>query len=181
MGRANGVNGPFVSQVDFPQSVSINIPGQLAAGVSMRPSRRLWFVVEATHVRYSELGQAVTPVIAHDLVTDKDFRIADGTEVHAGGELALGGERTPVFVRAGLLSVPNHRLEFVGNVQPGGTITAAAAQRANAIERSVFNLGPHDDDVRGTFGGGIAVGRHASIDMAYVWKRQLLLSLGLGL
>lgn len=130
------------------------------------------------HVRYSELSRELTPFRSHDIVTTNDFRISDATEVHVGGELNVGSDSTAVFLRAGVFTSPDHRLKFVGNVQPGPTITPVQAQRVNVFERSVFNLGDDDTEVRATFGGGIGVGRYGQVDVAYVWKRQFVVSLG---
>jgi hypothetical protein len=175
---ASGINGPLVSQPGFPAPVTVNTPDQITAGVSWRPYPRTLLTLSAAHITYSELARQLTPVRAHDFVTSADFRVRDVTELHLGGEFNAGSDSRPLFLRAGMFTNPNHRLEFIGDVQPGATITAGQAQRGNAIERSVFNLGPHDDDVRGTFGAGIRLGRHASVDAAYVWKQQFLLSLG---
>lgn len=177
-GRQRGENGPLVSQTGFPTSTSLNVPDRLSAGVAVRPHRRMLVAFDAAHTTYSELAKGLTPVIGHDLVTASDFQINDGTELHLGGELNIGSDNNPVFLRAGVFTIPDHRLRFVGNVQPGANITAAQAQRINVIERSVFNLGKHETEVKGTFGGGFALGRHFQTDVAYVWKERFVVSLG---
>jgi long-subunit fatty acid transport protein len=180
-GRLSGVNQPLASEDGFPTRISLNIPDRLSAGVSVRPHARLMLAFDATHITYSDLAKGLTPVFAHDLVSGDDYAISNGTELHGGGEFNVGSDAKPVFLRAGVFTNPDHRLQFVGTVRPGADITPAQAQRTNAIEAAVFNLGNHDTQVAGTVGVGLALGRHAQADAAYVWKQKLVVSLSLGL
>jgi hypothetical protein len=177
-GRQRGNNGPFASQIGFPKTVTLNLPDQASAGVALRPHSRLLVALDGAYVRHSELARNLTPVIGFDLVTASDFKIDDVLELHLGAELNLGSDSRPLFVRAGVFSNPDHRLQYVGNVQPGAVITAAQAQRINVIERSVFNLGTGGTEVKGTIGGGLTLGRHGQVDVAYVWNRRFVVSLG---
>ena len=176
--RPRGVNGPLVSQDGFPKQISLNVPDQVSAGVALRPHPRVFLVFDTTYIKYSALAKGLTPIRSRDLLTGNDFKISDATEVHFGGELNVASNKNPVFLRAGVFTNHDHSLRFVGNVQPGGDVTPAQAQRTNAIERSVFNLGKHETTVTGTFGGGFVVGQHGQVDVAYVWKQQLVVSLG---
>ena len=93
----------------------------------------------------------------------------------------MTSDRNPVLLRAGVFTNHDHSLRFAGTVQSGSSITAAQAQRINVYERSVFNLGQHGTELKGTFGGGFAVGRRGAVDAAYVWKERFVISLGIHL
>lgn len=162
----------------FAATVSVNVPRQLTGGVALRPQPWLLLGVDVARVAYSALEKDLTPIIAHDLVTAGDFGIRDATELHAGVEFT-GGNKAPVFLRAGFFTDHDHSLRYTGRVQPGGAVTADQALRTNVYEGSVFNLGSHHTHVIGTFGGGVALGGCLQIDAAYVWKQQFVLSTGL--
>jgi long-chain fatty acid transport protein len=162
----------------FSAPVSLHVPHQLTAGVALRPHRRLLLAVDAARIAYSDLEKGLTPIIAHDLVTARDFTISDATEVRVGGEFNVASRQNPILVRGGLFTNHDHSLRYVGDVQPHGEVTADQALRINVYERSVFNLGKHDTQITGTFGGGLAVGRHLQVDGAYVWKQQFVVSTG---
>lgn len=175
-GRQRGANGPLVSQVGFPKAISIDIPDEISAGLAVHPHWRITLAFDAARIGYSSLGKGVVPIIGFDLIGADEFHISDGNEVRLGGEFNIASERNPVFLRGGVSTIPDHRLKFVGDVQPGPTITAAQAQRINVLERSAFNVGRDQTDVRGTFGGGFAIGRNGLVDIGYVWRRELVVS-----
>ena len=180
-GRAGAMvreQGALVSQPGFPKPISVNVPDQVRGGVTVRPHPRLRLAFDGTYITYSDLSRDLTPIIGHELLTADDFTINDAAEVHLGGELNVTSDRNPVWLRAGVFTNPDHRLRFVGNVQPGGNIMPPQAQRINALERARFNLGNDDLEVKGTLGGGMAIGPRLQADMAYVWKEQFVLSVG---
>ncbi len=172
--------GPLLPASGFPKQISLDIPDQISAGVELRPHRRIIAVFEGTYVRYSDLARGLTAVVAHDVLKSSDFQIDDAGEIHLGSEVNVGSDRNPVWLRGGVLTVADHRLRFVGDVQSGGNLTPAQSQRINSLERARFNLGAHDTDLTGTVGAGIALGPRLSADVAYVWRKRLIVSVGAG-
>jgi hypothetical protein len=98
------------------------------------------------------------------------FSIDDATEVHFGGEYNLMTGNNPVFVRAGVFTDPNHTTHF----NPSSSVSTTINQYYTAV----YNSLPRDTQVRGTVGGGIAIGPRVQIDAAYVHKKEFVASTG---
>lgn len=156
-------NGQFQTFDDFPKPVSINVPDRVGAGVAVRPHSRLIIVADVVHIGYSSLAENVTLVFDVPGATAQNYEINDTTEVHAGAEFAL---MRSVFVRGGLYTNPDHSVRF----NPG------TDEETNAGETAINNLARRDTQVKGTFGGGFAIGRYLQADLAYVWKKELVAS-----
>jgi len=98
---------------------TFEIPSQIGAGLSIRPTSGVTLNGDVVRVQYDRLLQNFTPgafcaigmcVPAGQL----GFRIANATEVHLGGEWAFLGAKIPFALRAGWWHDPAHSLEYRG-------------------------------------------------------------------
>ena len=166
---AGSTNRPLVQSTNFPKSFDLSVPDHFGFGVAVRPTSRLVIAADAVRTNYSSLSKNTTLVFIGSATTPTsgDYVTPDVTEVHVGGEYnvyQLMGN--PIFVRGGLFTNPAHLVTYVGSVDA----------ETNAAERAKYNLLPRSDEVRGTFGAGIAIGPRAQIDAAYVVGKEFVLS-----
>ena len=95
------------------------------------------------------------------------FTVDDATEVHFGAEYNIVTGNHPVFLRAGLYTNPDHTIHFSKTIPDNVS---------NSLYNAIYNLLPRDTEVKGTFGGGIAIGPRYQIDLAYVWNKEFVAS-----
>ena len=150
--------------------VEINVPDRIGLGVSARPTPRLTVAFDAVRINYSKLAKNFTIIFGRESLTSSNFAINDVTEIHAGGEYtlfdSLKGLNAPVLVRAGVFTNPAHRVQFI----PGSN------SATNDFQSAVFNTGTAETQVKGTIGAGLVFSRRVQMDLAYVWKQDVVLS-----
>lgn len=163
------VNSDLEVVAGFPKTVSINVPDRVGVGVSFRPNPRLLAAVDIVRIGYSSLAKDFTLIFNDDAFDEDNFEVDDVTEFHAGAEYLLVPGDKRLFVRAGLFTSPDHRTRFLPSGIPEDDDSEAAK----------YNLLPRDTDVVGSIGAGIAVGPRFQFDLAYVFGREFVASLGL--
>ncbi len=158
----------LASALSFP----FKIPDRAGLGVKVQPQRRMLFAFDVVRIFYSQTSKripfflgALTDAIRFNVdladvpeALDRFFTIEDKTEVHAGGEINVGGARLPIFLRYGVFTNPNHRPRFIGRI--GHPIV-------DAIQDATFNVGNFNRTTGLTFGAGFNT-RHLQADAAYV-------------
>jgi long-subunit fatty acid transport protein len=153
-----------------PATLSINVPDRFGFGVAVHPNSRLLIGADVVRINYSSLAKDFLITIDFNNVLPNLFSIDDATEVHFGGEYNLMTGNNPVFVRAGVFTDPNHTTHF----NPSSSVSTTINQYYTAV----YNSLPRDTQVRGTVGGGIAIGPRVQIDAAYVHKKEFVASTG---
>jgi long-chain fatty acid transport protein len=141
------------------QAGVFRVPDTLAFGASFRSGSSLLAAVEVTHVWYSRLRE--------DFVTDQarasnrqySFTIDDVTEIHGGVQYAVPRWRGIPRFRGGLWFDPDHSVQF----------TPDPSRPADALfdERLTVALSKGRNQVHGTGGLGLTLGRHLEFNAAF--------------
>ncbi|MBN2134713.1 MAG: outer membrane protein transport protein [Acidobacteria bacterium] len=105
-----------------PIDVPINLPDRFGAGIAFRPTDRLVILADVIMTQYSQITEHVTAKfntfqdawIARGEDVSDYIQTDDTTEIHAGIEYAVVTGETPVFVRGGVFTNPNHRPYYSG-------------------------------------------------------------------
>ncbi len=171
----NGVNLPVVQGTGFPVPVSIDVPDRLGFGLSLRPGARWVFAFDATRIQYSSLVKDFALIFGQATLNTNQYTIADVTEAHAGAEISLSAGRTPIFLRAGIFTNPNHAIEFHG----ASTVLTQDARDNELTQTAIYNLLERQTEVRGTVGAGFAFGQRMQLDFAYVIDSEFVVSAGI--
>ena len=96
---------PFSSTSTTPQP--FKIPDSFGGGISYRP-KDLWVLLaDVVHITYSDLTATITNQESGETEIQ---RANDGTEFHAGTEYILFLKDTPISLRAGIFTDPDHDL-----------------------------------------------------------------------
>lgn len=160
---------PLIEDFGFPKDVSINVPNRIGVGVAYRPVPRLLVGVDAVRIGYSSLVEDFTLIFDYGVLTGDEYTIDDVTEVHVGAEYNVITGSSPVFIRAGFFTNPNHSVRFNGTAPP-------LDQDPVDVESAVNNSLPRKAERRGTVGAGFALGLNFQVDLAYVIGRDFVAS-----
>ncbi len=145
-------------------SVDMNLPDRFGAGLAFRPMDELVVVFDVISVMYSQITENV--VTNYGLTTRGDevttLATDDVMEIHFGVEYAILG-KTPLFLRAGFFTNPNHRPYYTGN---------------DVLEQFYWNLLDYSTEINETelgftFGLGAVLGKNIQIDAAYLMSDSL--------
>lgn len=128
--RATSMVGPgFVQDPVVLSNVKFNVPDSFGAGLSFRPSDFLVLNLDVNRVQYSELSEGMQSLFySQDEDGNKIFndpsvlQVADGTEVHFGGEYTFVQFAHPFSVRAGIWHDPGHTLRYKGAPPADGSL-----------------------------------------------------------
>jgi hypothetical protein len=179
-GKQFSGTSPSGTAIAFPAVLSLHVPSRFGAGVAVRPPQaasRLLLVFDVSRIKYSDLAKDFVVTNSFSSVLPESFTVKDKTEIHAGGEYNLLTGKNPVFVRGGLFTSPDHRLQFAATAASPVTI-AGTCDRTCAIATYTdqFNLLPQKTRVFGTIGGGIVLGPHLQLDASYVGTKEFVTS-----
>jgi long-subunit fatty acid transport protein len=98
--------GDGYSREDSRTLQSIRFPDVTGLGLAWRPIERLTLAVDANRITYSDLSPRIEPGTGTGTIE----KIDDKTDYHVGLEYTLlaGSDQTPVSLRAGYYSDPDH-------------------------------------------------------------------------
>jgi long-chain fatty acid transport protein len=139
-------SGPFFGDSfttdPTPEEVRYEIPDAFSGGIAVRPTDRWLLSGEVTWIKYSVLSPS-----AETLADNPDTleAIDDGVEVHFGTEYTFLSGQTPISIRAGVFTDPDH----------DGQKGLDAKQ------------------VHGTFGAGFVVGGRLQVDFAANFAKRV--------
>jgi long-subunit fatty acid transport protein len=157
---------PLIDVAGWPKQISIDVPDRFGLGIAVRPHPRITAAIDFVRIAYSDLTRNLTVLLNENQVSKNDYIANDATEIHVGGEWLIRTGPQSVFVRGGVIRNPYHGTVFLG--VPDVT--------TNAIQSGLFNLNSREDDLRGTLGAGLVVGSRVQVDVAYVWRREVVAS-----
>jgi long-chain fatty acid transport protein len=168
-----GTNQPLTTVANFPAPVQINVPDHFGAGVAIRPNTRLLIAADAVRMNYSSLSKNTAVIFQVGSVQGTEYVTPDVTELHLGAEYNVFNmmQKFPVFVRAGVYTNPNHLVTYTPI--PATAINAASV---NASEIAKYNLLPREDETRGTVGVGFVFTTRFQVDVAYVFRKEVVAS-----
>jgi long-chain fatty acid transport protein len=126
--------GDLLASGPTPESVRYEVPDAFSGGIAVRPTDRWVLSGEVTWIKYSVLSPTQAELDDDDTLE----KIDDGVEVHFGTEYTFLSGRTPISVRAGVFTDPDH----------DGQKLLDAKQ------------------VHGTFGAGFVLGGRLQVDFA---------------
>jgi hypothetical protein len=162
---------------DPPTTGAFRVPHTFAFGISARATPALIVSGEVTRIQYSRLVDSF--VIDQARVTGRQdsFTIDDGTELHAGAQLAVRRQAgAPVRVRGGIWYDPDHSVRF----EPLSAGTPTNALDRLFDERLSAALSKRGGQLHGTAGVGLTLSPrfefNGGVDAA---SRNLLLSASL--
>jgi long-chain fatty acid transport protein len=164
-------NQPLVNVAGSPFTVPINVPNRFGFGAAFRPTSRLLATFDFVRIGYSSLANNFVVVFDSPAITGNQFSIPNVVEAHFGGEYLLRTNGTPIYLRAGVFTSPDHSTVFTPT-------TPAANVDFSASEVATYNLLPRKTTVAGTVGAGFVFGKHSQLDLAYVGTREFVVSLG---
>jgi hypothetical protein len=90
----------------------LHTPDSYGVGISFRPAEPWTLLVDAVRIEYSDLLDGYQGGLNRISfpAEDEEFTVDDGTEVHAGVERIFLAGTTPVALRFGAWSDPDHRI-----------------------------------------------------------------------
>lgn len=153
--------GTFLSDV----TLTLDIPDRFGAGIAFRPFDELVIIADVVMTQYSQTtNNGVATYSDSDLGIYRGDDISnlyetdDTTEIHVGAEYALMAGKTPIFLRAGFFTNPDHRPQYKGS---------------DLGELLRWNLVDYSDQIKETeigitFGIGTVINSKLQIDGAYV-------------
>ncbi len=172
-------NRPLIADTTVGGALSFKVPDRFGVGTKFRPVSRLLLALDVVRIFYSQTGDKL-PKGLEDLeklfpktVSRRDILIKDGTEIHFGGELNVGTEKVPVFLRTGVFTNPNHQQRFFGKTDLRQRIVDSQGQFLGRIFlddilNAQFNIGDHTTKTGITLGAGISILKRLQADVAYV-------------
>jgi long-chain fatty acid transport protein len=163
-------NQPLVNVAGSPFTVPINVPNRFGFGAAFRPTSRLLATFDFVRIGYSSLANNFVVVFDSPAITSSQFSIPNVVEAHFGGEYLLRTSGTPIYIRAGVFTAPDHSTVFTPT-------TPAASVDFSASEVATYNLLPRKTTVAGTVGAGFVFGKRSQLDLAYVGTREFVVSL----
>ncbi len=83
------------------------IPDSFGGGVSYRPQDRWVLLADVVHITYSDLATIIVDEITGEPQT---LHADDATEFHAGTEYTMFLKDTPILIRGGIFTDPDHDL-----------------------------------------------------------------------
>jgi len=158
-------NQPLQNVTGFPADVVFNVPDRFGGGIAVRPHPRVVVAFDTLYVRYSELTRDLAIVIstATPGLDASDYAAKNAIEYHAGAEVSVRAGRYPAFIRGGAFVVPDHKMRWVGTVNP----------ELDLVSNALFNLGSDDPEKGWTGGVGVGVAGRLQIDAALVKSDSL--------
>ncbi len=124
----------------------LHIPDSYGVGLSFRPADPWTILIDVVEIEYSDLMDGFLTGLNRITFpeTNLDFTVDDGTEVHLGIEKIFLSGTTPVAIRFGAWSDPDHRIraeratnEFASLFPEGERVTHYTAGFGMTVKQSI--------------------------------------------
>jgi len=144
----------------------LHLPDSYGAGISFRPAESWTILLDLVEVQYSDLLDGYVAGLNRLSFPDSEaeFTVDDGTEVHLGLEKIFLGGKTPIALRLGAWSDPDHRIRAAA-----GSDLAAVFPPGSEVTHVTFGFGATLRSIQLDFAGDVS-DVNSAISMSAIYR-----------